>query len=178
MAVVDPRFTYSDLQTTPDDGKRYEILEGDMLVSPSPKPRHQEVVTKLVLFLGALQRSGSGKVYAAPLDVYIDEHTVLEPDVLFVKSDRLGIVLDRYVAGPPDLVIEVLSESSRDADFGRKLRTYARFGVPEYWVADPDERTAQVFRLKDGTYGVPVLLKEDTTLVYRDARIPVRELFS
>ena len=149
-----------------------------MLVSPSPKWSHQAIVTRLILFLGELQRSGRGKVCPSPIDVYFDEHTVLEPDVLFIKTERLGIVTERYVAGPPDLVVEVLSESSRDADFGRKLRTYARFGVPEYWVADPDERRVHVFRLVDGTYGAASVLEPNADLEYLDVSIRIEALFA
>lgn len=178
MAVVDPRFTYADLQTTPDDGRRYEILEGDMLVSPSPKWRHQRAVTHLVAFLLDLERAGLGKVCPSPIDVYFSEHTVLEPDVLFIKTERLDIVTERYIAGPPDLVIEVVSESSRDADFGRKLRTYARFGVPEYWIADPDEHRVHVFRLADGAYGAASVLGPDADLEYLDAGVRVEALFA
>ncbi len=150
MAIVDPRYVYEDLLTMPDDGKRYELLEGDLLVSPSPKTRHQKVVGNVFALLRGLQESGKGEVYVAPLDVVFDRHNVLEPDVLFVRTERLSVITDKNVGGPPDLVVEVLSESTREVDLGRKLRTYSRFGVPEYWVVDPDANTVQIFQRENG----------------------------
>lgn len=144
--MVDPRYVYEDLLTMPDDGNRYEILEGNLLVSPSPSWRHQRVVTNVVMTLSVLQARGLGQVCPAPMDVVLTAHTALQPDVLFIRTDRLDIVTERSVNGPPDLVVEVLSESTRSADLGRKLRAYARYGVPEYWVLDPDAHTIEVFR--------------------------------
>jgi Uma2 family endonuclease len=146
VAVVDPRYVYEDLLTMPDDGRRYELLEGDLLVSPSPKPRHQRIVSNLDRMLGHLEESGLGQGYVAPVDVVLDRHTAFVPDVFFIRTDRLGIVTDRNVSGAPDLVVEVLSDSTRDVDLGRKLRAYGKHGVGEYWVVDPDANTLQVFR--------------------------------
>jgi len=80
------------------------------------------------------------------LDVVFDRHTVFEPDVMFIRPERLEIVTERNVSGAPNLVVEVLSESTRDVDLGPKLRAYSRYGVDEYWVVDPDANTVQVFR--------------------------------
>ena len=150
MAAVDPRYVYEDLLTMPDDGRRYELLEGDLLVSPSAKPRHQEIVTNLTMLLGILQKQGLGRVYPAPLDVVLDQHNVFEPDVFFIRTERLDIVTEKNVSGPPDLVVEVLSDGTRDTDLGCKLRAYGRFGVPEYWVVDSEANTVQVFRRENG----------------------------
>ena len=146
MAVVDPRYVYEDLLAMPDDGNRYELVEGELLVSPSPKPRHQRIAGNVYTLLRRLQDAGLGDAYQAPLDVVLDWHTVLEPDVLFIREERLNIVTERNVSGAPDLVVEVLSESTRDADLGRKLRAYSKHGVGEYWVVDPDANTVQIFR--------------------------------
>ena len=146
VAVVDPRYMYEDLLTMPDDGRRYELLEGDLLVSPSPNRRHQRVAGNVFALVRRLQDAGLGEVYSAPFDVAFDRYTVFEPDVLFVRAERLEIVTDRNVSGAPDLVVEVLSESTRDADLGRKLRAYGKHGVGEYWAVDPDANTVQVFR--------------------------------
>lgn len=146
MAVVDPRYVCEDLLAMPDDGKRYELLAGDLLVSPSPNRKHQNIVSKLVGFLLGLQEAGKGEVYAAPFDVVFDRYTVYEPDVIFIRTERLGIVTERNVSGPPDLVVEVLADSTRDVDLGRKLHAYARHGVGEYWAVDPEACTVRVFR--------------------------------
>lgn len=152
MAVVDPRYVYEDLLTMPDDGRRYEIVEGDLLVSPSPNRRHQRIVKSLVVFLSGLEAAGLGEVYPAPFDVVLDRYTVFEPDVIFIRTERLGIVTDRNVSGAPDLVVEVLSDSTRDVDLGRKLRAYGRHGVPGYWVVDPDANRVQIFRQEGGAF--------------------------
>jgi len=160
VAVIDPRYVYEDLLAMPDDGRRHELLEGDLLVSPSPTPRHQRVVGHLLGLLLQLQEAGRGEVYPAPLDVVFDQHTVFEPDVLFIRTERLGIVTDRNVSGAPDLVVEVLSDSTRDVDLGPKLHAYSRYGVAEYWVVDPNANTVQVFRregnacVEKGTFGL------------------------
>ena len=150
MARVDPRYVYQDLLTMPDDGQRYELLEGDFLVSPSANPRHQRVVGNVFALLRELQTAGTGDVFTAPLDVVFDRHNVFEPDVVFIQADRTSIVTETNVSGPPDLVVEVLSDSTRNIDLGRKLRAYSRFGVGQYWVIDPDANTVQVFRQENG----------------------------
>ena len=116
MAVIDPRYGYEDLLAMPDDGNRHELVEGDLLVSPVPNRRHQRIVWNLVRLFGRLEERGLGQGYVAPFDVVLDWHTVFEPDVLFIRTERLGIVTERNVSGAPDLVVEVLSESTRDVD--------------------------------------------------------------
>ena len=104
VAVVDPRYVYEDLLTILDDGKRYELLEGDLLVSPSAKPRHQKILGNVFVMLRKLQDAGLGEAYSAPLDVVFDRHNVFEPDVLFIRTERLDIMTEKNVTGPPDLV--------------------------------------------------------------------------
>ena len=147
MDVIRPIFTVENLAQLPDDGKRYEILEGDLAVSPSPNPRHQRIVLNCAEFLRTLEHQGYGAVYTAPLDVILDHYNVVEPDVIFVSQEHLDIVTDANVQGAPDLVVEVLSSSSRERDLGLKARLYARFGVNEYWVVDPESETLIVWQL-------------------------------
>ena len=178
VAVVDPRYVYEDLLTMPDDGRRYELLEGDLLVSPSAKPRHQAIVTNLTMILGVLQKRGLGRVYPAPLDVVLDQHTVFEPDVVFIRAERLDIVTERNVSGPPDLVVEVLSESTRSVDLGRKLRAYGKYGVGEYWVVDPDANTVQVFRSEDGLFVDQGAVGTGAELPFLGASIDVSDILA
>ncbi|MCL4521988.1 MAG: Uma2 family endonuclease [Firmicutes bacterium] len=147
MDVIRPIFTYTDLTQLPEDGKRYEILEGDLAVSPSPNQKHQRCVWRIVSFFQLMEQAGYGQGYAAPFDVVFDEHNVTEPDVLFIRTERLSIVTEANVQGAPDLVVEVLSPSTRARDLGVKVHLYARFHVQEYWVADPDAETLTVYRL-------------------------------
>ena len=151
-------FTYEDLRYTPDDGKRYEVLEGDLIVSLSPKVKHQRMVHKLVLLLWRVEAAGLGVALPAPMDVVLSEGDVVEPDLLFIAKERLGIVTEDNVQGAPDLVVEIISEGSRKRDVITKRHIYERYGVRFYWLVDPEEETVRVFELKDGAYGDPLVL--------------------
>ena len=152
-------FTYEDLLYTPDDGKRYEVLEGDLIVSPSPRWKHQRVVSALVRILHRAEDAGFGVACTAPMDVVLSDHDVVEPDLLFIAKEHLAIVTAENVQGAPDLVVEVISEGSRRRDAITKRHIYERYGVRFYWLVDPEEETVRGFELKDGAYGEPVTLK-------------------
>ena len=140
--TIGPRhYTYADLDRVPADRKRYEIIGGDLFVSPSPSVAHQEIVLRLGIQLSAFAGISAGKAFVAPLDVVFADDDVVEPDVIFVGADRLGIIAEKNLRGAPSLVIEVLSPSSYDTDPGEKLALYARYGVPEYWIVDPRTHT-------------------------------------
>lgn len=178
VAVVDPRYVYEDLLAMPDDGWRHELLEGDLFVRPSPKPRHQRVAGNVFAVLRGLQDAGLGDVYSAPLDVVLDRHTVFEPDVLFIRAERLDIVTERNVSGAPDLVVEVLSESTRDMDLGPKLRAYGRHGVGEYWVVDPDANTVQVFRHEGEAFIDAGPVQRDGEIAFLGVRVKVDDILA
>jgi Uma2 family endonuclease len=152
-------FTYEDLRHTPDDGQRYEVLEGDLIVSPSPKVKHQEIVLRVIRLLDQADRAECGRLLLAPMDVALSPRDVVEPDLLFIAKDRLGIVTEDNVQGAPDLVVEVISEGSRKRDAITKRDLYARYGVRFYWLVDPEEETVRVFELQDGAYGEPTTLR-------------------
>jgi Uma2 family endonuclease len=174
-------FSYEDLLQTPDDGKRYEIVDGDLLVSPAPRPRHQRTLGKTYRFVMRAEDAGYGELFFAPLDVVFDAHNVMEPDLLFIRKDRLSIITDTNVEGPPDLVVEVLSPGGRERDLGVKLRAYARFGVPYYWVLDTDAQIVRVFELERGVYGKPKLLEGDDLHrcpLFPELSTPVASLFA
>ena len=178
MAVVDPRYVYEDLLAMPEDGRRHELLEGDLLVSPSPNRRHQRIVSNLDRLFGRLEVQGLGEGYVAPFDVVFDRHTVFEPDVMFIRTERLGIVGERNVSGAPDLVVEVLSESTRDMDLGPKLRAYGRHGVGEYWVVDPDANTVQVFRREGEAFIEADTVGRSGEIVFLGARLKVADILA
>ncbi len=152
---VDVKFTYKDLLSAPDDGKRYEIFEGELIMSPSPSSQHQRVVFNLCNIFGDyLREIPIGEVYPAPFEVYFDEETVVQPDVLFVSKERLSIVEERRVNGPPDAVVEILSDSSKPRDREFKLRLYAKEGVKEYWIVDPEAESIEVYQLKKEVFAL------------------------
>ena len=148
-----PSITWQDVQQMPDDGNRYEAIEGDLYTTPAPNTRHQRVSMRLQYALHRiLERSGLGEVFVAPYGVeFPATGEGVQPDILFVSRDRGAIVADAGIVGPPDLVVEILSPSTASRDRGIKLRLYERQGVREYWIVDPDENAVDVWRFGDET---------------------------
>ena len=145
----DLRFTYQDYLVA-SEAKRCELIDGDLIVVPSPTPYHQLVSGRLEDALNEFLRgSEAGIVLYAPCDVYLSEHDVVQPDILVISADRLGIVKEKYIQGAPDLVVEILSASSESRDRGIKAKLYSRFGVREYWIVDPDGKTIEVQTRQD-----------------------------
>lgn len=146
------RWTYAEFARLPSDGsKRHEIIDGKLYVTPSPSSGHQRVVMRLLARLHPfVQEHGLGEVFPGPLDILFAEGDYVEPDVLFVRSRNAGLISDRGVEGPPDLIIEVVSPSTSTRDRGIKLERYRHYGVPEYWVVDAEAGTVEVWRFADG----------------------------
>jgi Uma2 family endonuclease len=150
---ISTQFTYEDLQHIPPDRNRYEIAEGDLLVTPAPDPLHQTLVLNLAAELRQhVRKNRLGRVFVAPCDIVFSSSTVLEPDVMFVSTARLHIIGKKNLSGPPDLVVEVLSESTAHVDREVKSKQYARYGVPELWLLDARGETIGIFRLGKGGY--------------------------
>ena len=144
---VDIRLTYEDFCRLPDDGKRYEIIDGELFVTPSPRSLHQIVISNLHLELGQFVKDRRlGRVLVAPLDVVLSRFDVVEPDLLFISKSRASTVTETNIQGAPDLVVEVLSETTAQIDCTTKLKLYARYGVKEYWIIDPDGPSATIYR--------------------------------
>ncbi len=156
--------TYADYSLLPDDGKRYEVLEGDLVVSPAPNARHQDVFGELFVLLRThVNARRLGKVLSAPIDVILAPDTIVQPDILFIDRDRLDMIREN-IYGPPDLCIEVLSPSTSSNDRNRKKDIYARYGVREYWIVDPYEESIMVFTLRERMYDAGILLSGDDAL--------------
>jgi len=147
------KLTYDDFVHFPDDGKRHELIDGEHYVTPSPNTRHQRIVRDLVILIGThLKHQPAGEIFAAPFDVVFSDFDVVEPDLLFVSSERARVLTEKNVQGAPDLVVEVGSPATRRRDEKTKLQLYERFGVQEYWVVDPDLDAVKVYRLVEGRY--------------------------
>lgn len=163
--VLEHPVTYEAYAGLPDDGMRYEVLEGTLeAMSPSPTANHQSVIRDLqYLFMNACK--SDYLILAAPLDVILSPTNVLQPDVLLIHRDRSNIVTKRGVEGAPDLVVEILSPSSRARDKVRKMKIYAKHGVPEYWVIDIDARTLERYVLTEtGVYELTELFESGDTV--------------
>jgi Uma2 family endonuclease len=147
------RLTYEDYVELPDDGRRYEVLDGELQVSPAPAPKHQAVARNLLFILhGHVQERRLGTVYCAPIDVILENTTIVQPDLIFLARGREAIITNRAIEGPPDLVIEILSPSSARRDRGTKAGLYARFGIRHYWLVDPDGRVLELYEAEGAEY--------------------------
>jgi Uma2 family endonuclease len=140
--------TYADLERMPDDGRRYELVDGMLLVSPAPSLLHQRVVRKMLLLLDSLTPV-EWEAFTAPFDVVLDEHTTFEPDVLVA---RMSDLTPRNLPAPPVLAVEVLSPSTRTIDLTTKHARLRDFGCLHYWVVDPDEPSVLAWELVAGEY--------------------------
>ncbi|MGQ9557980.1 MAG: Uma2 family endonuclease [Desulfurispora sp.] len=137
-------YTYTDYLAL-DDGKRYELIEGVLLLTPAPGIVHQHVLAKLAAALAHyVEQNNLGIVLPAPLDMVLDEHLVLQPDLSFISRSRYRIITASCLRGAPDLVVEVLSPSSQLRDRVQKSKIYHQYGVKEYWLADPLAQTVEI----------------------------------
>jgi Uma2 family endonuclease len=181
MVRIEPTLSYEHLRQLPEDGNRYEILEGRLAATPAPSTRHQRIVTRLCGMLLRAEQAGYGTVFVAPTDVVLHPvEAAVEPDVLFVSAQRTEIITEMKIEGAPDLIIEVLSDSTRERDLGVKLRQYARHGVRWYWVVDPDKQHVRIFTWRDGAYEEHASLGPADRLespLFPTITSPVRELF-
>ena len=152
VVVEKKKYTYGDYLKTPKD-KRYELIDGELLMTPSPIPNHQRISGKLEFVVRKfVTENNLGEVFYAPCDVYLDDENVVQPDILFISKDRLNIIGDKNIQSAPNLVIEIISENSVYRDMVQKKRLYARFGVKEYWIVIPEEKEVEVYILKGEAY--------------------------
>ncbi|MCU0223670.1 MAG: Uma2 family endonuclease [Acidobacteria bacterium] len=163
--------TYADYAALPDDGHRYQLLEGELVMTPSPDRWHQHVSIRLGSeLLNHVQVCGLGEAFAAPLDVTLDDRNVVQPDILFVSNERSGILQGDRVIGAPDLCVEILSPGTERIDRVRKLELYARFGVTHYWIVDLDARTIEEYVLAGDVYRARSITAYDAP--FRPAALP------
>lgn len=147
----DARLTYADFLLFPDDGKRHELIDGDHYVTPCPNFRHQRLLGRLFFaFAEHLRADPSlGEVCFAPFDVVFSDWDVVEPDLIFVAGDQLGILTEKNIVGAPALLVEILSPSTRKRDQQIKRHLFERSGVREYWMVDPDRNAIVIHRRDD-----------------------------
>ena len=147
--------TYRDYEALPADGRRYELHDGELSVTPVPGTRHQRVSSALNSILKPhVATHGLGEVLYAPLDMILADTTIVQPDLVYLDPTRAHLVSDRGIEGPPTLVIEILSPSTTRIDRGAKADLYGRNGVPYYWIVDVDARTVEAYGLDEGRYAL------------------------
>ena len=175
------RYTHEDYLQTPDD-ERWELLNGELVIPPPPNIEHQMTVGDLYAHVRAfVNRNAIGKVLLSPCDVVLSEVNVVQPDLLFISTERSRIITRDNVRGAPDLVVEVLSPGSVSRDWREKMDVYAEHGVREYWIVDPDARRAWVMTQSEaggfdeaGNYGLGDVLK---SLVLEGLELDLGDLF-
>ena len=159
------KFTVNDYMTTPDD-KRYQLLDGELILAPAPTTRHQRIILELSVFLNEFIRERNlGMLFFAPTDVVLSDHDVVQPDILYVSNARAIIVTEANIQGAPDLVVEVLSPGTAQDDRGYKRTLYSRHGVREYWLVDPEAETIEVLTEGDSGLTAAVTYSRSETLV-------------
>jgi Uma2 family endonuclease len=178
------KFTYEDYLLFPDDGKRHELIDGEHYVKPSPITKHQKISGTLFgCFFTHIQRTKIGQLFAAPMDVVLSDLDVVQPDLLFITNKRASIINEKNIQGPPDLVVEILSESSRKTDEMIKRKLYERFRVSEYWIVDPELESIKIYRLSDQGYSRIAELSVEaydtlTSPLFPDWQLPLSQIFA
>lgn len=167
MALTKPAgaWTYDDLFSLPDDGRRYEIIEGELYEMPAPNLNHATIVMNLISLLLPVVAALGGRMYTAALDVFFQGADPVQPDILAILPGWQGRLPQRGPEGAPDFVIEVLSPSNRGHDLLTKRALYARAGVREYWIVDPMSRTVEVLVLdRDAFHTVQTAAGDDSVV--------------
>lgn len=176
LRSLDASWNRARWELLPDDGRRYEIIDGVLYASTAPSNFHQWVVSQIVFVLAEqIVRQGIGVTQWAPIGLFMPGCDPVQPDILVVRTESLGIFHDGHIRGVPDLLIEVLSLSNATQDTQVKRGAYARAGVPEYWIARPATRDLLVYSQPDkdlGDYAASTLVPPDGELV--SPTLPVR----
>jgi Uma2 family endonuclease len=145
------RWTYEEYYRLNDD-QRYEIIDGNLLMAPAPDTWHQSWIGELYTILRNHVQHKLGKVFVSPVDVVLDQENTVQPDLVFISNANLGIIKQRAIFGTPELLVELISPSSVRRDRYDKKDLYARFGVKEYWIGDPANKSLEILTLKEGRY--------------------------
>ena len=178
---VIPKLSFEQFRELPIDGKRYELVRGEVHVTPAPITRHQATVQNLSGNLWPFViKNKLGEVWTAPLDVRLGDATALQPDLIFISNARAGIIQENWIAGAPDLVVEVLSPSTAAYDRATKLPIYAEASVPQVWLVDSQAKTVEVLGLQGKKYFVEATLAGDQALtsnLFPGWQLPLADLF-
>ena len=194
MITTERRYTLADLPELPDDDCVYDILGGTLSVHNAPDDNHAELLTELFDYLIAAQHAGYGRMYTSSRAVALDypargnaAEDVTHPDLFFVRRGREHLRGRRAFLGVPDLVVEILSPTTREehAPGGDLWRAYERNGLPHYWLVDPARRTISQYALsgeayKGGRYTDPTILQGDDILtcpLFPDITVGIARVF-
>lgn len=177
---TDHHWTVTDLNELPEDGNRYELLQGELIVSPSPGRTHQRLLRWLTVRLDAATKEAkAGEAIVGPMDVQLSAIDLVEPDLFYIRDDQADQYKDRYFEGAPAFVIEVVSPSSGTYDRIRKSGLYMNSGVEEYWVIEPDKHRVLIHTANASTSTPRVVTSGGLTSVVLPAfKVDVDDLFA
>ena len=180
MAVTSHTMSLEEFHALPEDGNRYELIDGELLVAAAPSLKHFWALKRLKdRFEESVERTGWGIVFFAPVEVQLGGPTAVQPDLFVLRRDRLHLLQADALVGSPDVVVEVLSPATRNADLQSKRRRYERAGVLEYWIADPEHDTLAVYALRGGRYeAVPVIDGRVASTVVPGLVVEITPLFA
>ena len=176
------KLTYADYELFPDDGLRHEIIDGVHYVTASPVTRHQRISRELLyLFMQHLETNPIGEIFCAPFDVILSMFDVVVPDLVYISTSRAHLLTTKNLQGAPDLVVEILSPSTRSRDVRLKRDLYERVGVDEYWLVDPDRDVVDVYRRGSSGFEPSVRYEKHDSLstsLLQDLEIPLDRILS
>lgn len=174
------KFNYSDYLLLPED-KRYELIEGDLYMTPATLTIHQIISVNLCCLLkDHVQKNQLGLILTAPTDVVLSDEDVVQPDILFISNERKGILKRENVRGAPDLVVEILSPSTAERDLHTKKKLYSRHAVLEYWIVNPEEKTIEIMEWTEQGFKILQVYPAQSTLsskIFPGFRLNVSDIF-
>jgi Uma2 family endonuclease len=150
VAQIKTRMTAAEFFELPESNQFIELLDGELIMSPSPLTRHQRMSGWFFALL--LDLIPNGELFYAPMDVYFDDDNVPQPDIMWVAESSKCVITEKRLVGPPDLIVEVLSPGTAANDRKKKFELYQKYGVREYWIADPVHLLLDVWQLVDGAF--------------------------
>jgi len=146
VATQEEKFTYQDYINFPDNRKQYQIIHGEVYMTPAPVPYHQSVLRKLGKILDEfVTRNNLGEIFFAPCDILLSNEDVVQPDIFFISKEKMSIITDRCIEGVPDLIVEITSPYTKKLDKILKKSLYETYKVKEYWVVDTDNKSIEMF---------------------------------
>lgn len=178
--AIKKSYTYEDYARL-SEGATYQLIGGELVMTPAPGKRHQIVLKNLLKVLDDYTEGKDlGEVLFAPMDVYLAPHETYQPDLLFIAKERLEISAEDKVNGAPDLIVEILSPSTAYYDLKKKYKIYEKYGVKEYWIVDPEDKSIEIFVLTDGKFHLAVQSEETgevTSLLLQGLSVKLEDVF-
>jgi Uma2 family endonuclease len=185
MAVqqIEKIYTVDDYFAMPGEYPRYELLEGELIeLTPSPTARHQRILINLLRVLDTHNQTFQlGEILMAPLDVVLSPRTVVQPDIIFIEEKRRTQLIGEHITGAPDLVIEILSPATGARDLNQKRKLYARSGVKEYWIVDPEDETIEIQELHGNVFSTLAIFEKNQKLsspMFEGLAVEVEQVFA